>query len=74
MLSIKQMIKIDPTLASLSEAELEQLRADMYENVQLAYDVWWTRKGGSKNPVGSFTNPPLSGIVEVCKTEPKEQE
>ena len=51
MLSVEQMRKVDPELASLSDSELEALRSDLYETAQLAFDVWWTEKSGSKNPV-----------------------
>ena len=74
MLTTQQMLKIDPELATLSEAELEQLRADMYGMAQLGFDIWWTRKSGSKSPVGSFPKPPIGGIVDVCKMENKKPE
>lgn len=54
MLSVEQMLKIDPELADLSEADLIELQSSLYETAQLAFDVYWTRKHGSKNPVGSF--------------------
>lgn len=63
MLSTKQMIKIDPSLAELSEEELEKLRADTYGIVELAFEVWLHQKNGSKNPVGSFTSHVEDGTV-----------
>lgn len=55
MLSLEKLRKIDPELEGLSDIELEELRASIYETVQLAYDVWWERRGGSKNPETTFT-------------------
>jgi hypothetical protein len=52
MLSIDQMLKIDPDLADLSDAELEELRGSLYESAQLAFEIYWAKKHGSKNPVG----------------------
>ena len=52
MLSLEQMIKIDSHLATLTPEELEELRASLYESAQLAYEVWRTKKSGSKNPGG----------------------
>ncbi len=57
MLSVEQIKKIDPSLADMSESELEKLREALYEVGQLAFDVWWHRKCGSKNPVRAFTDP-----------------
>lgn len=48
------MLKIDPSLADLSVEELEEVRASLYDSAQLAFDVYWTKKYGSKNPTGSF--------------------
>jgi len=74
MLTTQQMLKIDPKLADFSEAELEQLRQDMYGIVQVSFDIWWARNGGSKSPVGSFPDPSIGGIVDVCKSENKNRE
>ena len=52
MISIEKMRKLDPELAELEDSELEAIRADLYETVGLAFDVWWHEKGGSKNPDG----------------------
>jgi hypothetical protein len=52
MLSLEQMLKIDPSLADLSEEELRELQASLYETAQLAFDVYWRKKCGSKNPAG----------------------
>lgn len=52
MLSIEQMLKIDPDLANLSDADLEELRASLYESAQLAFDIYWAKKHDSKNPIG----------------------
>lgn len=50
----KDLLKIDPSLSDLPEEELEELIATLYETAQLAFDVYWSKKHGSKNPVGSF--------------------
>jgi hypothetical protein len=54
MISVEQMLKIDPELSSLSESELEELRSSLYRFAQLAFEVYWTKKHGSKNPVRLF--------------------
>lgn len=56
MLSVEELKKIDPDLAGLTDAELEEVRAELYAVGQLAFDVWWTEESGSKNPVGSLPN------------------
>ena len=61
MISVEQMRKIDPAVIQMSDEELETLKADLYETVQLAFDVWWQeKKSGSKNP---------TGLLPVDKTE-----
>ena len=54
MLSIEQLKRIEPELTKLSEEELSELRETLYRMAQFAFDVWWHRKSGSKNPVGLF--------------------
>jgi hypothetical protein len=66
MLSKEKILKIDPSLASLSEEDFERLKQDMYGIAQLGFDMWWARKGGSKSPTGSLTNSANSGIVNTC--------
>jgi len=56
------MRKIDPQLETLSDAEVEELRASFYEIAQLTFDVWW-EKNGSKNPVSAFPFDKLSDNV-----------
>ncbi|HXF29742.1 MAG TPA: hypothetical protein VN457_07820 [Chlamydiales bacterium] len=56
MLSIQQMLKIDPELVTLSEGELEEVRTAFYDAAQLAFDVYWAKKHGSKNPRGLLTS------------------
>jgi hypothetical protein len=51
------MRQIDPHLKHLSDAEVELLRTDLYEMAQLACEVWWHEKNGSKNPVGLLQDP-----------------
>ena len=55
MLSLEDIRKVDPELADISDAELEEVRATLYELGRLAYDVQVFEKSGSKNPVGSLT-------------------
>ncbi len=55
MLSIERMLQIDPELSSLPETELVEIREALYESAQLAFDVYWSRKHGSKYPVGLLT-------------------
>jgi hypothetical protein len=74
MLTLQQMLKIDPALSSLSDTELEELRTALYGWGQLAFDIWWQKKNGSKNPLGSLTNKQDGGIVDVWKSKPNEQE
>lgn len=54
MLTPEQMRKADPTLSDTSDEELEELRTALYETAQLAFDVWWLRREGSKNPETTF--------------------
>ena len=54
MLTTEKLKRLDSSLESLSEEELDELRASLYETVQLAYDVWWERRRGSKNPETTF--------------------
>ena len=56
MLTLEQMLRIDPELASLTEEELEELRSALYETAQLGFDIYWSEKSGSKNPTGSLTD------------------
>lgn len=54
MLSLEKIKEIDPTLAHLSDTELEEVRIALYNAAQLAFDVYWGKKHGSKCPVRSF--------------------
>ena len=56
MLSLEDIRKIDPELSDVSDAELEEVLATLYELGRLAYDVQQIEKSGSKNPVGSLTD------------------
>lgn len=53
MLSLEKLRKIDPELASFTDSELENIRADLYEAARLAFEEWQV-KSGSKNPLGSL--------------------
>lgn len=44
------MVEVDPGLTGMSDEELEELRAALYETAQLGFDVYWWEKVGSKNP------------------------
>ncbi len=37
---------------TISDEEIEALRSALYDSVQLAFEVYWAKKSGSKNPVG----------------------
>ena len=56
MLTFEQMVKIDPSLSKLSQDELRQVRLALYDAAQLAFEVYWAKKHGSKCPVRSFSS------------------
>lgn len=56
MLSINELRKIDPSLYDLSDEDLKEVAADLYALGELAFDVWWEEKNGSKNPFGLLTS------------------
>ncbi len=74
MLSLEKIRKIDPELSSLSDTELLEIEGALYAMGQLAFDVWWTRKNGSKNPIRSLDNSPISGIVKPCNQKKEKQQ
>jgi hypothetical protein len=39
---------------SLTDEQIEALRADLYEIAQLAFETWVHEKYGSKYPIGSL--------------------
>lgn len=41
---------------NLSDEEIEFVRDALYESAQLAFEVFWQEKYGSKNPVGLLHN------------------
>lgn len=55
MLSKEQLLRIDPSLSTLSEDELQRFRDSMYVMAEIAFDVWYANKKSSKNPVRSLT-------------------
>lgn len=63
MLSVEQMLKIDPGLSDLSEDELCELRTVLYDMANLAFEVKQEKKDGSKNPVGDLPKPPISSML-----------
>ena len=52
MISLQKIRQLEPRLAERSDSELEELRDGLYDVAQLAFEVWWTEKHGSKNPIG----------------------
>lgn len=49
------MRKIDPSsTVSMDDEQLEKVRQELYEQIQLIYDVWRSQSG-SNSPVGSLT-------------------
>lgn len=48
------MREIDPELKKMSDGDLELLRNELYGFAQLAFEAYWARKYGSKNPTGLF--------------------
>lgn len=54
MLSLEKLREIDPSIAHLSDTELEEIRASLYDSAQLAWEVYVAKKYGSKYPVGLF--------------------
>jgi len=73
MITTQKMLQIDPGLADLSETELEEVREALYSAAQLAFDVYWTRKHGSKDPTGSLDNYQISDTVESWNPNDKKQ-
>jgi|GEM_PF-2898629 len=57
MISVEEMLKIDPSLSDLSEADLIELRDNLYEVAQLGFEVYYSKKNVSKCPVGLFPSP-----------------
>lgn len=56
MLSVEQMLRIDSSLAAIECNEVEELRQVLYETAQLASELYWLKRHGSKYPVGLFTD------------------
>lgn len=52
MITITELRKIDPELSNVSDEELIEVRDELYEIGQSAFDMFWKKKYGSKNPVG----------------------
>ena len=53
MLSVSQLLKLDPSLERMEPTELEELRRMLYDTVQLAFEEWYQERC-SKNPLGSL--------------------
>lgn len=62
MLSLERLRSIDPELERLSDSDVEAIRQALYEAAQLAFDVWW-KKRGSNNPVRLLTKENLSSTM-----------
>jgi hypothetical protein len=55
MITLSKMRKIDPSsTVSMDDEQLEKVRQELYEQIQLIYDVWRSQSG-SNSPVGSLT-------------------
>jgi hypothetical protein len=52
MLSIEQLRKNDPQLATLADEEVVKIRDSFYELGVLIFDDWLETDGGSKFPTG----------------------
>jgi hypothetical protein len=52
MISLERMREIDPSLNTLSDDDLEEIGSAFREATELAFEVYWTKKHGSKNPLG----------------------
>lgn len=61
MIKLSKLREIDPTLATLSDAELKEVREALYELARLALDVC----AGSKSPVGSVHPPDEHRIIRL---------
>lgn len=56
MISLLKFRKMLGALADqMSDEELEKLKTSLYETAQLAFEVYWVNKDGSKNPLGPLT-------------------
>ena len=53
MLSVSQLLKLDPSLERMEPKELEELHRMLYDTAQLAFEEWH-RGRCSKNPLGSL--------------------
>lgn len=59
---IEKLRKVDADLtSSLSEEEFEKAVENLQEIAQLAFEVYWHRKYGSKNPIGVFPPQEVEG-------------
>lgn len=67
MISLQKMKQIDPELSNLPDSELEEIRSSLYESAQLAFDVYWSKKLGSKYPVRLLTSPEDRVTIQTCK-------
>lgn len=66
MITPAEARKIDPTLQSYSDGELELLLADLFAIGQLVFDAWESeQKNGSKSHVGVQTEKSFLGSVET---------
>lgn len=65
MLTPEKIKKLTPELADMSEEEILEIRQALYDMAQLAFDVRRYRKGGSKNPIGSFTQPEEGSTIKL---------
>jgi hypothetical protein len=67
MLSPEKLRKIDPKLAHLSDDEILEIRASLYDLGGLMFDDWLENGDGSKYPVRFLQRLKESNKIEVCK-------
>ncbi len=73
MLSAEDIKKIDPSLSSTSEQDITELLREMYETVDLFFDIWWQNKQGSKNPTRLFQKDDIKNKIKPCLKSSKKQ-
>jgi hypothetical protein len=63
MLTLEDCRKIDPSLRDLTDEQLRQIRASLYDLGQLAFQSWVSKKYGSKIPVGLLPKKGMKGRI-----------
>lgn len=72
MISIDKIKEIAPELSHLSDQEIEEVRATLYDMGKLAFDSWWSEKRTSRIFYGSFnvTHPTI--VLRLWKPQEKQ--